>query len=252
MHKSFGRMLRAAVATLAIGAFGSVAEADEIGINFEGGNNAGAPTAMLPTDVAGVIHQPDWNNAAGAGGTSNGLVNQSGVSTSASVTWHADNTWGSKTGTSDGDHKLYNGYLDATGTSATTVAVSGLHAAGFTGTYSVLVYYTGDSVGAGRSGAYTINGITETGLDNTGFNGTYIQAIPGNDNNGNYLLFEGLTGDSFTLSATPLNTSGTNRSPVNAIQIATGTVPEPTSLALAGIGLLSALGYSWKRRKATA
>jgi hypothetical protein len=248
MLRSFWVTLRAVVAALAILAFGSVAQADEIGLNFAGGNNAGAPTALLPTDVAGVVQQADWNNAAGTGGTLNGLLNQSGVATSALATWHADGTWGSGTGTSDGNHKLMNGYLDATGTSATTVTLSGLHAAGFTGPYSVLVYYTGDAVGQSRSGNYTIAGMTQFAVDNTGFTGTFVQATPGNNNNGNYLLFTGLTDDSFTLTANPVNF----RSPVNAIQVAAGTVPEPASLALAGVGLLSALGYSWKRRKATA
>jgi hypothetical protein len=234
---------------LAVGAamaFGSVARADSIGINFTGGNNAGAPTPLLATDSAGFVPQTNWNNANGTGGTLTGLNNQNGVATTAAATWHADGTWGSGTGTTTGDRKLYNGYLDATGTSATTVAVSGLAASGFTGFYNVYVYYMGDT--RGRNGNYTIGSITENGVD-AGFTGTYIQATPGNGNNGNYLLFASLSGDSFTLSAVPVNF----RSPINGIEIVSGAaapVPEPATLALAGI--LGLMGYACKRRKVIA
>jgi hypothetical protein len=226
-------------------AIGSFAHADSIGISFTGGNNAGAPTAMLPTDVAGALQQANWNNANGTSGTLSGLVNEGGIATSATATWHADGTWGSGTGTSNGNFKLYNGYLDATGTSPTTVTVSGLAAAGITGRYAVYVYFTGDAVGQNRTGNYTIGGTTEFALDNTGFTGTYVQSTAGNPN-GNYLVFDNITGDSFTLTATPVNF----RSPVNGIQIAAEPVPEPATLALAGVTLLGFIGYAWKRRRA--
>ena len=95
-------ILTAALAAgLASSAFGQA-----IGLNFTGGNNAGAPTALLPGDVAGAAYQQaNWNNANGASGTLSGLVNQAGVATSASATWHADGTWGSGTGTANGNFK---------------------------------------------------------------------------------------------------------------------------------------------------
>jgi hypothetical protein len=153
---------------------------------------------------------------------------------------------GSNTGTSNGNTKLYNGYLDSLQTTATTVAVSGLRAAGFTGAYDVYVYFTGDAVGQNRSGNYTLDGLTQFAVDNTGFKGTYVQATGGNGNNGNYLLFEGLTGDSFTLSALPVNF----RSPINAVQVVGEAVPEPATLGLVGVSALSFIGYVWRRRQA--
>lgn len=235
------------LALVAALAFVSISQAQSIGINFTGGNNAGAPTPLLPTDLAGAVYQQaNWNNANGTSGTVTGLVNQGGVATSASATWHADGTWGSGTGTANGDFKLYNGYLDATGTSATTVSVSGLSAAGFVGAYDVYVYFTGDAVGGSRSGNYTIDGLTQFAVDNTGFKGTYVQATDGDGNNGNYLLFEGLSGDSFSLSALPVNF----RSPVNGIQVVGEAVPEPATLALLGVSALGFAGFAWKRRKA--
>jgi hypothetical protein len=239
------------IMAMAIGAamvFGSLAQADTIGINFAGGNNAGAPTPLNPGDVAGVVQQGNWNNANGTGGTLTGLTNGVGVATSASATWHADGTWGSGTGTANGNLKLFNGYLDATGTSPTTVTVSGLHASGFTGPYAVLVYLNGDGSGGGRSGNYTIGATTIFAIDNTPFKGTYVQATSGNGNNGNYIEFDGLTDDSFILSAVPVNF----RSPVNAVQVAQEPVPEPATLALAGLSILGLVGYASKRRKRTA
>jgi hypothetical protein len=235
--------------TAAVAAMASTALGQAIGLNFTGGNNAGAPTALLPGDIAGAAYQQaNWNNADGTSGTLTGLVNQAGVATSASTTWHADGTWGSGTGTSNGNFKLYNGYLDATGTSATTVTLSGLSSAGIVGPYDVYVYFTGDAVGQNRSGNYTIGNTTEFALDNTGFKGTYVQATPADGNNGNYIVFAGLTGDSFTLSANPVNF----RSPINAVQVFSESVPEPATLALAGVSLLGFVGYAWRRRKTTA
>ena len=247
MKNPFVRKTVMALALVAAMAFASSSQAQSFGINFTGGNNASAPTPMLATDVAGAVYQQaNWNNAAGTSGTVTGLLNQAGVATSASATWHADGTWGSGTGTANGNFKLYNGYLDATGTSQTTVTVSGLSAAGIVGAYDVYVYFTGDTVGGSRSGNYTINGLTQFSVDNTGYTGTYVQATGGDGNNGNYLLFEGLTGDSFTLSALPVNF----RSPVNGIQVVGEAVPEPATLALLGVSALSFVGYACKRRKA--
>src|SRR5262245_46032017 len=88
---------------VAVMAFSSFARADSIGLSFAGGNNAGAPTLMLPTDVAGALQQANWNNASGTNGTLNGLLNGAGVATGVTSTWHADGTWGSGTGTATGD-----------------------------------------------------------------------------------------------------------------------------------------------------
>src|SRR5205807_7646231 len=106
----------------------------------------------------------------------------------------------------------------------------------------------GDTPGTNppRSGNYAIGSTTQFAQDTIGFTGNYVQATLGNNSGGNYLLFTDVTGDSFTLTATPVNF----RSPVNALQIV--ATPEPATLAFAGVSMLSLVGYAWRRRKATA
>jgi hypothetical protein len=117
---------------------------------------------------------------------------------------------------------MMRGYLDTVG-GTTTVTVVGLpvNAAG----YSVYVYADGDNISATRTGAYQISGagittrsVNLTDAANANFGGTFI---PGNNSNGNYVLFTitaAATG--FTITATPgASTDAYSRAPLNAIQI---------------------------------
>lgn len=71
------------------------------------------------------------------------------------------------------------------------------------------------------------------------FTGTGV----GNNSEGNYVVFTGITGTSFTLNAG--GTAGTAlRAPINGFQII--QVPEPTSALLVALGSLALL----RRRRA--
>lgn len=121
-----------------------------IGINFVGSS----PTAMAANEVAGVVSQSHWNNAAGATRSSPlALMDQSGTASGATVTWASGNTW--LTGIADqaGNPRLMKGYIDTSGPSI-TVAVAGLSP----GTYDVYVYADGDNKSYWRSAAYAISG----------------------------------------------------------------------------------------------
>lgn len=217
-----------------------------IGINFgadEYPANPGAGT-LAASDIAGVVPQGNWNNLAGAVGAASGLWGDDGVATTASVSWSSPNTW-SSTGRGEENNLLTGpnrtlliGYLDTGDNSATaaSVTVSGLPAAFASGGYNVIVYALG-GVG-GRGGGYTIGGTTLIGT--APFNPTDLEQDAGVDMTdvGNYLVFSGLTGDSFTLVADA--TLGNFRAPINGIQIV--AVPEPGAIALlavSGCGLLA-------------
>src|SRR5262249_10876603 len=123
---------------------------------------------------------------------------------------------------------MMSGYLDTSSTSTTSVTVSGLPAALTQLSYSVYVYFDGDNGGNERVGRYQIGNPTIFGRDagGTNFSGTFTQ-IPNSSTTdqmantpaGNYIIFSGLPGASFTLTAAGAFASdGTQRGPLNAIQ----------------------------------
>jgi hypothetical protein len=192
-----------------------------IGIDFVGTSTA----TMAATERAGVISQTNWNSAAGAvRAAALPLINDSGATTSAALTWSSNSGW-MTTRIADiaGNARMMKGYLDTTSTSTTTVNVTGLSPRA----YDIYVYVDGSNGTAQRSGAYTISGpgittTTVTAIDvaSTNFGTTFT---PANDGAGNYVKFT-INADAFTITATPATASTTTRrAPVNGIQI----VPVP-------------------------
>ncbi|HWW81592.1 MAG TPA: hypothetical protein VNY82_18475, partial [Steroidobacteraceae bacterium] len=196
----------------------SVTTAAATGIKF-----VGQGSAMASAEAAGVVAQSNWNNAAGASSTSPlVLLDQTGASSGATVTWSTNGIYKLPITDTAGNNRMMRGYLDAVG-GTTTVTVAGLPVNA--GGYTVYVYADGDNVSATRTGAYQISGtgITATSVSltdatNTNFSGTFAQ---GNNSNGNYVTFTitaAATG--FTITATPgASTDAFSRAPLNAIQI---------------------------------
>jgi PQQ enzyme repeat len=210
------------------GATLSVTGAAAIGIKF-----VGQGSAMASTEVAGVVAQSNWNNATGTSSTAP-LVDQTGASSGATVTWSTNGIYKLPITDTAGNNRMMRGYLDAVG-GITTATVAGLPANA--GSYNVYVYADGDNASATRTGAYQISGtgITTTSVNltdaaNTNFSGTFAQA---NNSNGNYVMFTIPAATGFTITATPgASTDAFSRAPLNAIQIVPQTATTP-SFALA-------------------
>jgi hypothetical protein len=179
----------------------------------------GTGVAMAATETAGVVPATRWNSAAAATGTLTALVESDGTASTAGVTWDGSTLWVLPVADAPGNQRMMNGYLDPFFMS--TVSVTGLAAPLTTTGYDVYVYANGDvSAGDTRTGSYAIGTTTEvvTQAGPSPFMGTFVQAVGGGT--GNYVVFRGLTGASFTLTST-VGTGQTRRAPINGLQIVT-------------------------------
>ncbi|HEX2746688.1 MAG TPA: hypothetical protein VHM91_01720 [Verrucomicrobiales bacterium] len=235
---------------------------------------AGLPNAQSP--VPGVnTFVPNWNNAPGnsTSGSMPGLVNSAGSATVAGVSWTSDLGGWSLADTASGANATANrtmmkGYLDAA--TAGSVTVSGLTGGDFGNPYTVIVYFDGDNGGSWRVGSYTLGSTTLSGEDSEGVNfnagglaggnenpdglfqipvagGTGNAVWPvagGNNNEGNYVVFTGVTGSSFTINMTSTAFADIARAPINGFQII--AVPEP-SVSL--LGAFAFAGVCLRRRR---
>jgi hypothetical protein len=221
---------------LALAIFALDARAQSIAINFGADEPDGARSDV--TGPAGVLGTATWNNLDLANGSAAGLLKGDGGATGVAVEWVSNNTWSStgrgeenNTAPPGNDRNLMTGYLDTAGLGGQGVelTVTGLSDAITLPAYDVYVYMKGGVVG--RGGDYVIGTDTQSHVDTAPFDGTYVLG-----SEGDYLVFGGISGDSFTLTTIP-NVGGTARAPVNAIEIV--GVPEPSSIVLAIGGLLS-------------
>lgn len=233
-------------------------QADAAGISFNfasgpdaaaGGTDPGTPYMMGALDVAGVVALDHWNNLTGKSGTFGSLLDNTGASTSASVLWNSNGTYHiGPLAVSPGNFTMMKSHLDgrASGFGSPvdpTVTVSSLNAA-IGSLYDVYVYFDAETANGSVLSNYTIGSTTYYIQDTTTFNGTFVQGTgttAGTRTAGaNYVLFSGLTGDSFTLTAD----SESFRAEISGVQVV--GVPEPGSslFILAGFTALAA-----RRRK---
>jgi hypothetical protein len=187
-----------------------------VAVHFAADEPPGVRSDVL--GAAGVLGTVNWSNLdLLSGGPSDATVDDDGVAdvTGVTVTWTSNNTWSStgrgeenNTAPAGDDRNLMSGYLDTSDVSVTTVTVEGLDSI-TTNAYSVYVYVNGGVTN--RGGDYTIGADTQSLIDTAAFDGNYVQGE-------NYLLFEGVSGASFMLTATP-TTTALFRAPINGIEI---------------------------------
>jgi hypothetical protein len=239
---------------MALGSHSSAQVSKTIAINFGADEPNGAGSAVdLLNGPAGASGTFVWNNTTGASGAASGLLEGNTAETlGATVEWQSANTWASQgrgeennTAPAGNDRNLMTGYLDTSDVSTTTVTVSGLE---YTEPYSVLVYIKGGV--NGRSGDYTIGDQTIRHTDSFPFSGTYVFSEMDGVQTGDFIVFSGVTGDSFTLSAKAAADIGGFRAPINGIEIS-GIVgiPEPTTFSLAACCLLGVAGGLRRRMR---
>lgn len=222
------------------------ARAGTISLNFVGGGpNGGA--SLAPSAVAGhpAVEAANWNNAAGISGAGLALVDSQGLATGATATWTAPNVWALPGAySSSGSSTMMHGYLD----NNSTVTITGVPYQ----YYNVWVYFDGDNGGAWRAGQYAIGAKSFTSEDSENRNfetnghtngggappagspGGFFQVpVPGgaanapystrlnvgsttgNNTEGNVGVLYSLSGSSFTLTASVVQTVA----PLSGIQI---------------------------------
>ena len=215
-----------------------------ISINFEGGQ--ANPDLMGPgtapvTATAGVVPAANWNNFPDWIGTGLGLADDSGTAVGALLTYTVQNNWAaSNAAPGDGANgDLMSGQLDNLQNADDAgvpnfITVDNLGPAFTANGYDVYVYQNADS--GGTAAGFIMNGSTTHYLLQVGGAGlNYPLADPGNVDgfvvsqatdpalatSSNVVLFENLTGDSFSITGAA--GGGGARPRPNGIQIVAKT-----------------------------
>jgi hypothetical protein len=246
--------------------------------NANSGVQNGAADALAATESAGApgFAQTNWNNLGRWSGLL-AVNDNTGAASGVQLAWDSNNVYRTGAGTTDPDRKIMHGYLDSTGAANVTpttpynffptaandphVYVTGLSAwltARGAPAYNVVVYVDGDGTN-GRVGEYWLQAASGSDLaaltvgpdltphlfnnDTANFSGAYDLVSPtsialeGADS-GNYMVFTGLTADSFLLRTNEAGGAAL-RAPLNAFQII--AIPEPVAAMLLPLAALPLL-----------
>ena len=168
-----------------------------------------------------------WNFSNAASGSSS-LLSTGQAATGVTLTFAASGFYTAAAGTfafsGKPDANLMQGYLYSS-TSSITATLTGLSAGQG---YSLDLYTQGDNNSSGRSSTATVNGATGTSTQTNA--STFIR-------NNNYLVFSGAADSVGKVSIAVVTKSG--EANFNGFQFVTTTIPEPSTLALLGVGLVS-------------
>jgi len=203
---------------------------------------------LIPSGgLAGAVLAPNWNNAASMSYSvsGSGLLDNSGAATTIAYTLATPATWGGwnigstpgQDGNSSYNKLMLNQYLNSATAYGNPESLS-LSSISYS-SYDLYVYVSSDATG--RTGNLALGSTTyyfsTVGL--AAISGANAQLIQSTDTTGanptaNYVVFSGLTGGSQTLNLDIPFGGG-----ISAFQIV--AVPEPSTMALAGLGGLGLL-----------
>lgn len=235
------------------------ASAASISIDFN--NTTDGSWTLSGTEVGGPTSTIYWNTTSTASGTSQALHDDSNTATGATIDWASQVTYTNGDGNSTNDRQLAHAFLDdglngqqnpsvtISNIPYTTYRIYGLVAADASDTYTTRDFQVngtwvfGNMIqgnGAAASTAQAYKGIAASGggwVEITG-NGAGSQT-----QTGNYWVFDS-SGSTLTIEGQNRNLD--ERGSFTGLVIVDTTVPEPSSVALLGVG---GLALMFRRKK---
>jgi hypothetical protein len=253
-------------AALSVASMGTLAHANSISINFEGGNPGLAVDSSGSAGAPGAAQTGNWNNLASPGttlgtvagsatGGTGALIDNTGAATNATLTYSYDFTNGNSyaTGASatSEDLELMNGFIAINGASGNNLTTIPLNLANVPyANYNVYVYF--GSTGSNHAGSTTDNlgqtySFTTDAYQYPDPYPGYVQTTSATGNPfADYAVFTNETSPTLNLGIS-IPTAG-NGVGVFGVQIVSA-VPEPASLGLIGVSALGLLRRRVRRHR---
>jgi len=201
------------------------ASAGSIGASFLGRS---APTALLPTDTAGLVPQANWYNiddsATSESGVTPSLRDAAGNFTSVTISYKGNDSWNSGGASDTPDARLMLGIIKQAG--ANTIAPFSVKGLG-SGPYDVILYTAMDADGV--LAEFNVNGTTNTVTEEHNFSGAFTLATE--TTAGNYTKFTGVTPTNGTIAINMKYLSGGNGAGLAGIQLVGSSFPANTTSA---------------------
>ena len=241
--------MKTAIKTLAsLVALSPLANAELVGLNFQGNGAANLASGTVAGDTAGTIFpQANWNNAGNGNnnlGTIANLTSSTGASSGIAASWLGPDSWSASGAVgASGNAEMSYGFIKSNNGSTqipsgnVTVTFSNLTP----GTLFDMIIYTATD-NASPTGTFSLNNTTNTSVSYAVGAGNVATFTEDSTKH----TFSNLTA---TGSSVTLTMSG-NGAGLAGVQFS--TIPEPSSMLLLGLGAPGGLGMVVRRARAKA